>query len=1020
MIQDLPAERAQRTFYDRWSLPILLMTLAFVPIVFYSAGKAVQSNVNKVEDWLPKTFDETRQLAWFRQHFANDQFIIISWEGCRLGESADEDDPRIERLAQMLVPNPPQVNGESDSEQADVPEEESTNSLVAQANVSDELRTSAARYFKSVSTGRRLLDKLTSPPLNIDRDEAIRRLQGGLIGPDGTQSCVVVSLNATAVGELKKLLRSGQRRIFRPNLPAGVVHQFIVAAGIPAHEAHLGGPPVDNAAIDEEGERTLVRLAGFSGLLGLGLAWWTLRSVMLTMIVFAAGVLSAAASLGIVWLTGQNMDAILMSMPSLVYVLAISGAVHLINYYKEAIFESGLPGAAERAVAHAWKPALFCSTTTALGLVSLYVSELVPIQKFGLYSAIGMMTLLGILFLFLPAALHWSKIGKRWVGQGRPTSETIKRQREIGQPAPTHISERVWNWIATFIVRRHGLVMISCLASIAAVGWGLTHTRTSINLLAMFDSSARILHDYRWLEEKLGMLVPLEIVLKIPPESRMADNNRNHDQSEDIFSLSFLERMEAIARVQQVIDQRFGKEGAAIVGPSMSAVSFAPQLPDASGSNTSFVYRKALNIRLESSKPEFEETGFLALDPVDSSELWRISLRVAAFKGVDYGKLVDDMRRAIQPVMRAYLDRDRILKQIAAWSPEQNCTGAKVLVWDRSTQNADHTDQPSIAGNSPDADTLAQLLVNARCRVSTSSIDPASIPLSLLEVLKTADAVVLVGEFSDAEVRTVAGAVPHTILSGGLIHPTATRALELPRAVLGRDTEIEAVYTGVVPIVYKAQRALLDSLIQSTMWSFLTITPLMMFVSRGIVAGGVAMIPNVLPVVVVFGAMGWFGIPIDIGSMMTASIALGVAVDDTIHFLAWYRDDLDRLVDRNLAIVSTYQKCGTPTLQTAVISGLGLSVFALSTFTPTQRFGWLMLSILFAGVVSELVMLPALLAGPLGKAFNPSKRRRALSAKLFKIARYRLRLLFASQDREASVENDYPVALTKGYRADVG
>ena len=61
-------------------------------------------------------------------------------------------------------------------------------------------------------------------------------------------------------------------------------------------------------------------------------------------------------------------------------------------------------------------------------------------------------------------------------------------------------------------------------------------------------------------------------------------------------------------------------------------------------------------------------------------------------------------------------------------------------------------------------------------------------------------------------------------------------------------------------------------------------------------------------------------------------------------------------------------------MQAAAISGLGLSVFALSTFTPTQRFGYLMLTILFAGLVAELIMLPALLAGPLGKYLCPRDR----------------------------------------------
>jgi uncharacterized protein len=186
-------------------------------------------------------------------------------------------------------------------------------------------------------------------------------------------------------------------------------------------------------------------------------------------------------------------------------------------------------------------------------------------------------------------------------------------------------------------------------------------------------------------------------------------------------------------------------------------------------------------------------------------------------------------------------------------------------------------------------------------------------------------------------------------------------------------TDVKAVYTGVVPIVYKAQQALLQSIIQRTNWSFLTITPLMMFVARSWRAGIVAMLPNALPVLVVFGAMGWLGIEVDVGSMMTASIALGVAVDDTIHYLTWFREELTRTSDRKVAILRTYQRCATPTFQAALISGLGLSIFAFSTFTPTQRFGMLMLTILWAGVVAELIYFPALLAGPLGSVFAPAK-----------------------------------------------
>src|SRR5439155_13376236 len=149
-------------------------------------------------------------------------------------------------------------------------------------------------------------------------------------------------------------------------------------------------------------------------------------------------------------------------------------------------------------------------------------------------------------------------------------------------------------------------------------------------------------------------------------------------------------------------------------------------------------------------------------------------------------------------------------------------------------------------------------------------------------------------------------------------------------------------------------------------------------IARSFSAGTVAMLPNVLPIVMVFGGMGWLGVDVDVGSMMTASIALGVAVDDTIHYLNWFREELDVLGDRKKAILAAYKHCATPTLQAALISGLGLSIFALSTFTPTQRFGMLMLVILWLGAVAELIYFPALLAGPLGMAFRPRKRATAM------------------------------------------
>jgi predicted RND superfamily exporter protein len=352
---------------------------------------------------------------------------------------------------------------------------------------------------------------------------------------------------------------------------------------------------------------------------------------------------------------------------------------------------------------------------------------------------------------------------------------------------------------------------------------------------------------------------------------------------------------------------------------------------------------------------------------------------------VDYGQFVTELKDALFPIIQAQHDRVRILRQVAAWTGEAKMVGKEIVLWDPMIRGLSEEEATKSKLRS---DELVNLLTKSRVKVSRLEASPSSIPLVQMQKLNDVDAVVMTGSFSNGEV--------------GTLGVTLDRVIDLQSDDSKTPKQwVNSVYTGVVPIVYKAQRALLTSLVESTLWSFLTITPLMIFVTRSFRAGLVAMIPNVVPVIVIFGTMGWLGIPIDIGSMMTASIALGVAVDDTIHFLSWFRGDVHHYRNRNNAIISCYAKCATPTLQAACISGLGLSVFALSTFTPTQRFGWLMLTILIAGVVAELILLPAILAGPLGKVFEPRQVRHTAIGRMMLIFRYQFRKRF-----EGTTETD--------------
>src|SRR5690606_32746660 len=98
--------------------------------------------------------------------------------------------------------------------------------------------------------------------------------------------------------------------------------------------------------------------------------------------------------------------AIVMSMPSLVYVLGLTSTVHMLTYYRHHASEHGLEGAAEATIIHTWKPLMLAQFTSALGLLSLLTSELSPIRKFGYYSALGTLATLLVMYLHLPSALQ--------------------------------------------------------------------------------------------------------------------------------------------------------------------------------------------------------------------------------------------------------------------------------------------------------------------------------------------------------------------------------------------------------------------------------------------------------------------------------------------------------------------------------------------------------------------------------------------------------------------------------------
>jgi predicted RND superfamily exporter protein len=177
----------------------------------------------------------------------------------------------------------------------------------------------------------------------------------------------------------------------------------------------------------------------------------------------------------------------------------------------------------------------------------------------------------------------------------------------------------------------------------------------------------------------------------------------------------------------------------------------------------------------------------------------------------------------------------------------------------------------------------------------------------------------------------------------------------------------KTIYTGLSPVMHDTQLALMDDLGSSFTTAFLLITPVMMLIARGIQAGLLIMVPNILPETLVFGMMAWLGYSIDIAGILTASVAMGIAVNDTLHFVNWYTHRLELGDSREQAIADAFSNCGKAMIHTMLISCCSMLPFLLAEFNPTRQFATLMIAMMSSSILGDLVLLPALLLSPLGR-----------------------------------------------------
>jgi len=149
---------------------------------------------------------------------------------------------------------------------------------------------------------------------------------------------------------------------------------------------------------------------------------------------------------------------------------------------------------------------------------------------------------------------------------------------------------------------------------------------------------------------------------------------------------------------------------------------------------------------------------------------------------------------------------------------------------------------------------------------------------------------------------------------------------------------------------------------ESIFWAFLLIALCMLFLFRSFPILMCSLVPNIVPLLITAGIMGWVGVSLKPSTVLVFSVALGIAIDVTIRFLINYKQELPRLNQQvNTTLIQTIKHTGISIIYTSLVLVAGFVIFCFSDFGGTKALGWLTSLTLVVSTLTNLILLPALI-----------------------------------------------------------
>jgi hypothetical protein len=557
-------------------------------------------------------------------------------------------------------------------------------------------------------------------------------------------------------------------------------------------------------------------------------------------------------------LNGNSTNFITSMMPPLLLGIALTSAIHIVTAYfeksrDEKEFNINILTACLKDLA---APVILCQITTVFGFASLGFNGIGAIMHFGVYSALGVfLTIISALFL-LPALLAYFKISGMKI-TGYQTSA-----------APMNFISR--------IAARHKYIIVALSLIAGLIGlYGITFLEVETSLIKFLPPSHPEIIKGKFIEENLFGSVPVQIVLKVKPESidknatletgllNSVYCNKISDFTNEILKIKDINSAVSYVNFIQDYDREFS-------GEKNNIPPTAPEIKD------------YLDFYRPYSASDEDEEGDYDYEIIET----------AGFFTGETREVVVEINKAARP-------------------------GGK---------NAGAAESNSAASTAAAAQIQQEDLLDG---FITRDYTGANIAVRINDVSsKKLDAI-----FDEVE-RLASKHLPENI---------------------------EFYLTGRAYLWARTSEILAYNEIENFALSLVLIIIVVISYFRSLKAGLISIAPNILPLIMLYGYMGWSGIAFDTVTGMIASVAIGIGFDDTIHYIYEFRKNIKSGLSYEDAAAASMRVKGSSMVFTTVVIACAFGALMTSEFVPTQHFGVLISFNMLMALIFDLFLTPALL-----------------------------------------------------------